>query len=273
MGGIISIRRNKMIKKAPIRSNQLIKRSDYIGYFQYLENSPTVKGLQKKTLKKAAEIDSTDGEALVPYIEEIKVIEKDTEKERAKINDTLKEIKALNQGIYQTIIDKAKKLKAAAQGKYNAWVREESRKKRELQDKLDREAEAARLKLETERKEAKDNGAPLPPEIIIPTPTVRDVVMSKTIARKRVEVIIDNKDEFIRDAAKRNDPELLDCIDIVKTTGIVNKAKRNPGKDTYAGVRIIYYPTDEAWGIRWPTHHTRRDGVPNYKRIDQGGPA
>lgn len=230
----------------------LIKKEKYVEFFQRLAKSDEVTRLENKTLVFGATIHSYDGEELPELIKQIGDLEKEAEKGRALINDIVNDIKRENQKIYQTVKDKLKELKTTAKNKYTAFLQAEEQKRIELQRKLEREAEEKRRKLEEERKKAEEDNSPLPPEIVVPTPVVKEIPVVKTAAQKSIKVIVHDKIAFIKDAVKRNDMEMFDCIEITKTTGIVNKVKRNPAKETengFDGAEIILLPTRGAWGI------------------------
>ena len=238
------------IKKAPVKRNQLIKRSEIVNYFEWLKGSPKVKSLQGDVLGSAAEIGNHEGEQMPVYIDGIKGIIKKAEAERGKIGDIANEVKKLNQGIYQEIINKAKEVLKSAMAKYNAWLRDEEIKRREIQRQLEVEAAAKRKEFEAAREVGTKKGEPALPEIIIPTPVVADAPIDRSIARKDIRVEVTEILSFIQHVARAHDPELLDCIGVIKTAGIKAKAKRNPGKVEIPGVEITYYPTDSAWGIK-----------------------
>jgi hypothetical protein len=227
----------------------LIKKEKYVEFFQGLARSKEVQSFENKALLYAFMFPLFSGDEIPGLIEKIRILEKEVENGRAPINDILNDMKRLNQNIYQPLKDNLRLMASEAKAKYNSHIQEKARKKRELQAKLDREAEQKRIKQQREIEEAKKNGKAPPPEVIIPTPQIKEVDIVKSVGRKEIKVTIKDKIAFIKDAIKRNDPELLDCIEITKTTGMVNQAKRNPGEVEIEGVDILYYPTREAWGI------------------------
>jgi hypothetical protein len=227
----------------------LIKQEKYVEFFQELSRSKEVQSFENKALLYAFMFPLFKGDEIPGLIEKIRILEKEVEVGRAPVNDILNDMKKMNQGIYQPLKDNLNLMAREAKNNYNAYLQEKERKKRELQAKLDREAEQKRIEQQKKIEEAKKNNELPPPEVIIPTPQVKEVEVVKSVGRKEIKATIKDKIAFIKDAIKRNDPELLDCIEITKTTGIVNQAKRNPGEVEIEGIDILYYPTREAWGI------------------------
>lgn len=236
--------------KAPIKSNQLIKRSQYVEYFGWLEQSNQVKKLEKEILDATESMNDYQGEKLPELIELVKAIGKEIEKERSKINEPLKEIKSLNQGVFKPLSDSASRLLGALNSRYRDWYAAEQERKQKIQAELDKIAKEERERIEAENEKREANGERVLPPAQVVTLQVVETPIARSILRKAIEVELLDKLEFIKHVAESGDVELLDCIAITNTTGIRNKAKRNPGQINIPGVAIAYLPSQADWGIK-----------------------